>query len=233
MKTSSHSPVFLRQGFKAWEVAFLLILVGVVVAAIIPTIRRSTHRDIVPAASGGLSKIATSYISMASVERPRRINVATIHDYALAIARYGDLNNPEPWLIKSDPRVEKQFNSTNKFPVLVTEKSASAGGDWKVTSEFAAYKISLAVANNTPLDAKDTTPILWTRGLKTDGTWDEKNSVFGKSHGIIMFRNGTVRTYSSEELSEGAGALINYKTGKPTKNILEAIHPEANVLESK
>ena len=51
----------------------------------------------------------------------------------------------------------------------------------------------------------------------------------------MMFKNGHVRTFKGEELAENGGALITYgSTGNaPTKSITQAIHKNANVLESK
>ena len=207
-----------------------MILAG---ALALPFIRNEILRIEVVKGSIGLMKISQACHSLSSGDNPRRINAATIHDYAVAIAQYGDLNDPEPWLIKSDERVEEKLASGIKFPSVVADKPNKEGDKWSVNPDFKAWPISLAVANNTPPNAKETAPIAWTRGLKTDGTWHSEHSVFGHKYGIILFKSGQVRTFKGDELAENGGALINYKTGQPTKNILEAIHPEANVLETK
>ncbi len=234
----SRPPHLSRQGFSLVEVLALIGVLVVLFIALIPTTVCGPLNAKVAGAAGGLRKISTAYLAMISGDRPRIINENTVHDAARHIAQYGDYNEADGWLIKSDPLVEEKL-SGGKFPTQVADKPtvASHDGKWLVNKDFKAYPVSFAVANNTPANAPLTTPIMWTRGLKTDGTWTPSNkakpSPFGSDYGLIMFRDGTVRQCKEDALAEDGGTLQDYKNPQNrTANILKAIHPDANVLES-
>jgi len=79
-----------------------------------------------------------------------------------------------------------------------------------------------------------TTPVAWTRGLKTDGTWASETAstpgVYGSKGGFIAFLDGHVTWY--DNLRDEGGQLVNYTTKKPTSNIYEALPPGTSVLDS-
>ncbi len=94
-----------------------------------------------------------------------------------------------------------------------------------------------------------TTPIAWTRGLREDGTWDDRGT-FGTSGGYIVFMGGNVMRVSSDQSSEAhqrilpggnvmpvsdlasEGGRLRRPDGTPTANILEALPPGSRVVGS-
>jgi len=71
------------------------------------------------------------------------------------------------------------------------------------------------------------TPLIWTRGLTTTGTWPV-DSPWGIG-GHIAYLDGHVLFYT--ELGEEDGQLVNPSDGKLTNNIREVI-PSTNILEA-
>ncbi len=227
----------LRKGFTLIELLTVIAIIGILAVALLPAIQSAVLKAKVAGAAGGLRKISTAYLAMTTGDRPRIINENTVHDAARHIAQYGDYNEADGWLIKSDPLVEEKL-AGGKFPTQVADKpTGSTGGKWTVNADFKSYPVSFAIANKTPSNAASTAPIMWTRGLKAEGAWTPSNeakpSPFGSDYGLIMFKDGAVRQFKDEALAEDGGALQDYKNpANRTANINQAIHSGANVLES-
>jgi hypothetical protein len=93
---------------------------------------------------------------------------------------------------------------------------------------FPGSPFSLTLVAGIPSDAKvENVPLAWTRGLQTNGRW-VFDSPFSGEGGHVLFLDGRVE-YFLEAIDEGA--LVDYKTGKPTMDITKAIPPTARVLE--
>jgi hypothetical protein len=70
-----------------------------------------------------------------------------------------------------------------------------------------------------------TTPVAFTRGLRTDGTWDATNGVYGDAGGYVVYLGGNVEFYPDTATNK----FVNATTGKRTDNLLEALPDRANV----
>ncbi len=75
------------------------------------------------------------------------------------------------------------------------------------------------------LNLPPTTPIAWTRGLQTDGTWDVHGGVCGGDGGHIMFLGGNVAYFRDLK-----SAPLTRPDGTPTSNVLEALPGSARVV---
>ncbi|MDR0351187.1 MAG: type II secretion system GspH family protein [Puniceicoccales bacterium] len=108
--------------------------------------------------------------------------------------------------------------------------------------DFATIPTCFVLCINIPIDMPPSTPILWTRGLGTDGKWhwpsgnycnrDTKNqsynngSFFGQVEGgFIGFADGTVKWYEDLVGNDGQGELFEYGRAIRTKNVLRALPP--------
>ncbi len=89
-----------------------------------------------------------------------------------------------------------------------------------------SYDFIIGVGGNDPTT---TTPLLFTRGLSTDGRWD--NSTPWGRGGHIAFLDAHVTFYN--ELDDTELGLVNRDTGKLTKNYEDAIRDTAEALEAK
>ena len=93
-------------------------------------------------------------------------------------------------------------------------------GDLPVAYDF-AIGLNPSSANATK------TPLAWTRGLNSSGTWPKSSPWGGGGH--ILFYDGHVEFFN--EIGEDDGFLVNPKTGKPTNNIYEIVD-EANIRKA-
>ncbi|MFZ9683322.1 MAG: hypothetical protein ACO3DQ_09015, partial [Cephaloticoccus sp.] len=70
-----------------------------------------------------------------------------------------------------------------------------------------------------------TTPVTFTRGLRTDGTWDVQNGVYGDTGSYVVYLGGNVEFYPDT----ATGKFINATTGQRTDNLLEVLPNRPNV----
>ncbi len=232
-----HPSVRSRHGFSLVEILVAAGLVLVLIVILLPYASGQLKTAKIAGATGGLRKISAAYLVTTMGDDARAVKVGTVHEFARDLAQYGGLNDPDAWLIQADPLVEARHLAKAPFPTRVADEPAAKNAPWTVNPDFQSSPVSFAVASNTPLKAADTAPVIWTRGLKPDGTWTDENdpkpSPFGSPFGLIMFRDGKVEVFKDNELAANGGALVDYKTRQPTADISKAIHPQANVLESK
>jgi prepilin-type N-terminal cleavage/methylation domain-containing protein/prepilin-type processing-associated H-X9-DG protein len=231
MMSNSRSPS--RKGFSLVELLTVLAVVGILIAILIPvagTILENARRT---AASNDLRQIALAYRAYAQEgARPRQINVDTIHQWAATLAEFSALNTPDIYIQGDDPLVERE---TRPLPRVIANPPATGGGRWTLNPEFDGFPLSVAVANGLASRADaSTTPVTWTRGLGTNGSWapltDANPGVYGDRGGHIAFLDGHVTFYSN--LTEEGGRLLHFTTRQPTSNIQEALNPGAQGLES-
>ena len=124
--------------------------------------------------------------------------------------------------------------STGARPKVVA--FSDGAGSWTLNPDFDGFPLSVALVSGLSPDAPaSTTPVAWTRGLQSDGTWrgasDTTPGAWNDEGGYIAFADGHVEWFVNLSGEDGSGALVNYVTKRPTKNIAEAINPTAKVLE--
>jgi len=140
-------------------------------------------------------------------------DTAGVHGWALEIANKTGFDDASIYRVDGDLSVEGHFGD---LADSVRDKS------------FPGSPFSLTLVAGIPSDAKvENVPLAWTRGLQTNGRW-VFDSPFSGEGGHVLFLDGRVE-YFLEAIDEGA--LVDYKTGKPTLDITKAIPPTARVLE--
>ena len=140
-------------------------------------------------------------------------DTAGVHGWAIEIANKTGFDDASIFRVDGDLSVEGHFGD---LADSVRDKS------------FPGSPFSLTLVAGIPSDAKvENVPLAWTRGLQTNGRW-VFDSPFSGEGGHVLFLDGRVE-YFLEAIDEGA--LVDYKTGKPTLDITKAIPPTARVLE--
>ncbi|MDR1591044.1 MAG: hypothetical protein LBR92_03565 [Puniceicoccales bacterium] len=70
-----------------------------------------------------------------------------------------------------------------------------------------------------------TTPLAFTRGLKTDGTWDEKYGLYGTSGGYVVFCDGHVTWFDGSRPAK----FLHWNGQQYTTDIREAVPDVAKI----
>ena len=147
----------------------------------------------------------------------------TVQGVAQFLGDEADLNDATLWRIDVDPDVIDA--EPNPPAVGFRAENGTFTADSDFTSSPVSYDFILGVGGNDPTT---TTPLLFTRGLSTDGQWDN-DTPWGRG-GHIAFLDAHVTFYN--ELDDTELGLVNRDTGKLTKNYEEAIRDSAEVLQT-
>ncbi len=142
---------------------------------------------------------------------------------ALAIQHKGVIEmKASDWAFPFDPLVQDCFGSPEEMPKNILQPVESLNRTIYIDRDFKRSPVSWEMAVGIPVDAPKDTPLMWTRGLKKDGTWSAENGVFGDKGGYVVFVDGRIRWF--EKLSnKNGGELVKYGTREPTADIGEAV----------
>jgi hypothetical protein len=209
--------------------------IGIFAAILIPTVGKvretarrtvdaSNLRQIVQAAliSSNDHNGMLPPVCISSDGVPDESDLATIHAVAALLARSGGLYDVGMWFSGSDQRGKVSREAMNSSVSILDPISKN------VRPEFANIDVfAWDFATGLSTEMQPTTPVAWTRGLRTDGTWDPKNGVFGGDGGHVVFLGGNVQFF--RELN---GNPLIAPDGSSTSNILEALPIGTRVVGS-
>ncbi|MBL9188298.1 MAG: hypothetical protein JNK23_12505 [Opitutaceae bacterium] len=231
---------FKKSSKTAWIVlacvgAALLLIAGFGAAVIIPaagTVRAKAHRAIDATKLREIAKSSMIYaidkndclpaVYLSADGQPSGREPATIHAIAATLARTNALTDTSCWFSAADlERFAPGTDLKALGPVLDPSRTA-------LSPAFARQKaFAWDFATGLKMVMPASTPIAWTRGLRSDGTWDPKSGAYGGEGGYIAFLGGNVQFFSNLQ----ATPLVR-PDGKRTSNILETLPPTVRVVGS-
>ncbi len=143
-----------------------------------------------------------------------------IYSFAAELARYG-LKAPSDWLSRADPATELY----GEQPTTIL----TPGSRTEIDPRFQGAPLAIAVAlypSGTRIQKMPaTTPVAWTRGLRSDGTWAPDSPLGRDVGGVIVFIGGNLERYRAID-----GRLVSF-SGHLTSNILDTLPPGTRVSE--
>ena len=222
-----------RSGFTLIELLTVIAIIGILAAILIPAVGKVREVANKSTSSSNMRSIAVSYATFSQssgrtrVLTPARLTAAGLtgsstHVVADFLAQETNLLDATLWRIDTDTDV---INAAAVPPPAVGVRNASTGV-YSATATFAASPVSydffIGVGGN---DQTTTTPLLVTRGLQTDGTWDG-TTPWGLG-GHIAFLDAHVTWYNALDTTELG--LVNIATGALTVNYTEAVRASPDV----
>lgn len=221
------------KGFTLVELLIVIAIIGVLASLIMPNLGSVMGRGDQVKAQNAARSIANAWIAAAKTGSKTRIIVGKdIYAWAERLAIYGDMNEPSMWLLDFDVPVAEKRAEGAPFPISVVNKT---GANTQLNPEFKEYPISWEVANRTDPNAPSGTPLVWSRGLKPNGSWDANDGVFKDEGGIMAFTDGHVNWFPSLRDEDTRNGLLKiYNTTQRTYNIGQAIRGGTkNILRSE
>ena len=150
---------------------------------------------------------------------PNTTVAPTAQQWGYLVASSSDINDPYFFIAKNDI-----LDITPTSNSIYTVSSAGA------KSPDAAFTglsdLSVAVVAGGKLGDSSTTPLVFTRGLNTTGTWDTTKGVYKDDGGYIGFIGGNVSWFKST-----AGSLSK-PNGASTDNIKDTITATKRILST-
>lgn len=216
-----------RSGFSLIELLVVIALIGLLAGLLIPAVGSVRQQAQMTSAGHHMRQLLIAW-SAEQRYASREFDAApSVQDWALVLARRQGLNDARLYRVAADPKLRSSAGEP-RWVGRPQEK-----GDWQLNPEFAAQPVSIVVATGVrPSAHPPSTPVLWTRGLRSDGRWsaldEEDPGVFGSRGGFIGFLDGRVEFF--EDLSLDGGLLKDFQTGLPTADIRRALPPGATIL---
>jgi len=154
---------------------------------------------------------------------------SSIVEYAAVLAYTVDFNDAEQWYIDADVANEEAMYP-HSVTMLVDRKTVISPLFAKESAKT-GY-VSWAAYAPVPTDLGGATPLVWTRGLRRDGTWDAAKGVYGAEGGHIAFGDGHVEWH--ENTRDVSGGFVSRRTpGALTADWTEAVSADGEVHELK
>lgn len=211
--------------FTLIELLTVIAIIGILAAIVIPTVGSVREKAQRAVDANNLREIAKAAIIYAADNNDRlpdpdaagNLNAfARVFLWPGILARTGALSDPTLYFSK----VDAQFSGVAPTSIL------SPGNRNTLDASFTdGRELTFEFFGGLKMSDPATTPVAFTRGLRTDGTWDVQNSVYGDTGGYVVYLGGNVEFYPDT----ATGKFINVTTGQRTDNLLEALQNRPNV----
>lgn len=211
--------------FTLIELLTVIAIIGILAAIIIPTVSNNMAKAQRVVDSNNLREVFKAAMVYAADNSGRLpdpdattpLNApARVFIWPGILARTGALSEPAMYFSKVDPAF------SGELPTAIL----SPGNRNSLDSSFTdGRELSFEFVGGLKMSDPPTTPVAFTRGLRTDGTWDATNGVYGDTGGYVVYLGGNVEFYPDT----ATGKFVNAITGQRTDNLLEALPNRTNV----
>jgi prepilin-type N-terminal cleavage/methylation domain-containing protein len=210
-------------GFTLIELLTVIAIIGILAAIIIPTVgtvRDKAQRAVDANNLREILKAATIYAqdNSDSLPDPQRIATTTLTAPSAAyrwpgiLAKNNILTDPTFYFSKNDAAF------TGTYPTFIIQPSTARNTLHTSFTNNSAGTMAWEFVGGVKMSDPATTPVVYTRGLTTAGTWSPTSGVYKDNGGYIAFLGGNVSFYSST-----AGLFVSNNSASTSGNKLANI----------
>ncbi|MDR2371705.1 MAG: type II secretion system GspH family protein [Puniceicoccales bacterium] len=234
-KTTKRQNVKIKnKSFTLLEIVFTITIIGILLAICLPVMSAIKLSAQKLKDQSNLQTIAKAWYECA-VNRGWTFGQGDGGDFWLAesleqLAGSGKnnasdmiLNNPYVWISTGDKYARKiatesicRFDPGSGKVVANSGWYVGVNNDLFSGASFSYCFIAHGPISNVPLE---TTPLAFTRGLCTDGTWDEKAGLYGSKGGYVVFCDGHVTWFDGSRPAR----FLKWDQSGYTSDIREAV----------
>jgi len=211
--------------FTLIELLTVIAIIGILAAIIIPTVgtvRDKAQRAVDANNLREITKAAQIFAGDNNDRLPDPTQApATLVTGSTAVFRWpgilaknGILTDPSFYFSKNDP----QYPAAG-LPDAIIDPAVAARN--RLSANFINKTMSWEFVGGLKMSDPATTPVAFTRGLQTNGSWNITSGVYKDTGGYISFLGGNVAFYSST--ATPAPLFTNNNSGRKTADVRQAI----------
>ncbi|MFP6901472.1 MAG: prepilin-type N-terminal cleavage/methylation domain-containing protein [Opitutales bacterium] len=233
-----------KKGFTLIELLVVITIIGILAAIVIANLGDVTEAAEVEAEKATIKSfyntLMTKKIKVFPSKGSDQLKESTTAGFAAWFRKRAGFTQNEFWYIESSEDVIEIVEDENAGGIP-TGSSGIAKSDGTFSTDLTKeQKDAMSYCIAVPGNGADKTnlnnirdvgpfPILWTKGLQTDGTW-EGRSPWGGKGGHILYNDGTIRWYEDTKGANAKGVFTDSETEEKTKNIKDAIPDQWDIL---
>ena len=220
-----------RSGFTLIELLTVIAIIGILAAIIIPTVgkvRESAQRTV---DSNNLREIIKGAMIFATTNNDRlpdpqlSATPATVLTASTRVmvwpgllAKNGIITDPSFYISKSDPFF------TGTYPLSIISRTDV--NKRTLETSFISATLSVELVGGLAMSHPPTTPVAWTRGLQSNGTWNINSGVYRDSGGYIGYLGGNVAWYTNIGTTQ---VLTSNNSARKVTDIRQSIPTTARI----
>ncbi len=207
--------------FTLIELLTVIAIIGILAAIIIPTVGTVREKAQRAVDANNLREILKAAMLYAADNNDRLPDPSAIAPAVLTaseavflwpgiLARQGLLTDPTLYFSKNDPLFSGIYPTAILDPAARTQLDASFTGNRSLSVEF---------VGGLKMSDPASTPVIFTRGLRTNGTWDPETGAYKDAGGYVAYLGGNVQFHADT----ATGKFVSNQSRQPTDNVLHAI----------